>query len=135
MVENLSGQPLGLGFSISNIDHVQSPFLNASFPKMSSISKTEQGHAHNSNQAGCAQAGHAQASHAQAGHAQAGHTQADQAQAQTSTLLPSFPSSISVKRKRPDESEPASQTQQKKIFNRCSFSGPRYGPEFVLKVT
>ena len=116
MVENLSGQPLGLGFSISNTDHVQSPFQNASFPKKTSISKTEQ-------------------VHTQAGHAQPGHAQPDQAQAQTSTLLPSGPSSSSVKRKRPDESEPASQTQPKKIFNRCTFSGPRYGPEFVLKVT
>ena len=26
------------------------------------------------------------------------------------------------------------QPKKKSIFNRCTFSGPRYGPEFVLKV-
>ena len=130
MVENLSGQPLGLGFSISNMDHAQSPFQNASFPKVTTISKREQGHAHNSNQAGPAQPGLTQAGPAQAGPTQAGPAQAGQA----TKLMPSLPSSSSVKRKRPDESEPASQTQEKKIFNRCTFSGPRYGPEFVLKV-
>ena len=35
-----------------------------------------------------------------------------------------------------EDLEPAEQFQPKKkmVFNRCTFSGPRYGPEFVLKV-
>lgn len=42
----------------------------------------------------------------------------------------------SQKRKHPEHEEAPVQSKQKKrlIFNDCSFSGPRYGPEFVLQV-
>ena len=42
----------------------------------------------------------------------------------------------SQKRKHPEHVESLVQPEPKKklIFNHCSFSGPRYGPEFVLQV-
>ena len=136
----------------SNDDQVTLDVLHQSTQNVIGHAHTNSGHTHtNSSQAFGADyaasnsgqelgTGHAQSTSIQVlgggpilGHAQ---LKSGQTQAKTSTnLAPSLPSS--TKRKQSDEnSETAAnmQPEKKSSFNRCTFSGPRYGPEFALNV-
>ena len=136
----------------SNDDQVTLDVLHQSTQNVIGHAHTNSGHTHtNSSQAFGADyaasnsgeelgTGHAHSTSIQVlgvgpilGHAQ---LKSGQTQAKTSTnLATSLPSS--TKRKQSDEnSETAAnmQPEKKSSFNRCTFSGPRYGPEFVLQV-
>ena len=136
----------------SNDDQVTLDVLHQSTQNVAGHAHTNSGHTHtNSSQAFGADyaasnsgqelgTGHAHSTSIQVlgvgpilGHAQ---LKSGQTQAKPSTnLAPSLPSS--TKRKHSDEnSETAAhmQPEKKSSFNRCTFSGPRYGPEFALNV-